>query len=224
MAIPRATFSLVRMVRRRSQSAVALPAPPSCFAALPLLSLTAVEALHTSLPPELRRIHPADVHLTVAYFGRIDPALHGALVQTIGDVDFDGADVVLDEVLALPSRGRATALCLTLASDAGRDAVVHLMTRQRPLLAAVAGIDAETRTPLPHVTFARPRGRKLPPQKRAAILAWSDSVAPIGQPVRLGPMVLMRSLPPQSPGPHYEIVRPDADDPRAAARVAAPDR
>ncbi len=185
-----------------------MTAPPSCFAALALPSVPAIEELQGRLPPELRRIHPADMHLTVAYFGRIDPALHEPLLDALGTCSFGGVEVVFDTLLPLPAREHPTALTLTLADGPSREAVVVLMTEQRPRLADVAGVPPEVRGLLPHVTFARPRGRRMDDAKRAAILAWSDAQPALGARVTLGRPILMRSRPPGGPGPHYEVVSP----------------
>ena len=181
---------------------------PSCFAALPVPPLPELTALHAALPPELRRIHPEDQHLTIAYFGRIDPALHAPLLDALAGAQFEGARVVLDAVLPLPSREHPSALTLTLEPGDGTDAIVALMNDQRAPLAAIAGTPVETRPPLPHVTFARPRGRRMTDARRDAVLAWADAQPALGCAVELGGLVLMRSRPPGGPGPHYEIVQP----------------
>jgi len=187
-----------------------VPAPPSCFAAIVLPPTPPVAALQDRLPPELRPIHPEDMHLTVAYFGRIDPARHAPLLAALAEVDFDGADAVLGSVLPLPSREHPTAITLTLEPGDDRATLVRMMAEQRRCLAEIAGTEPETRTPLPHVTFARPRGRRMTPDKATAILGWADAVAPLACAVRLGALVLMRSRPPRESGPYYEIVEPGA--------------
>jgi 2'-5' RNA ligase len=181
-------------------------APPSCFAALPVPPTPAIAAVQAALPPPLRRVHPQDLHVTVAYFGRVDPALHPALLEAIAAASFAGAPAVLDRVIALPDRARASSLVWTLAPGPGRDAVVALMAAWRDPLRAVAALPPEGRDPLPHVTFARPRGRRRPPPELDSILRWADAQPPLGVSVALPPPVLMRSLPPNGPGPHYEVV------------------
>ncbi len=183
-------------------------APPSCFAALTVPPTPAVEALVAALPPELRRIHVEDTHLTVAYFGRVDPALHPVLLSALGEIDFGGATVELGALLPLPSREWPTAITLALAPGPGRDAVVDLMATHRPPLLELAERPPETRPPLPHVTFARPRGRRMAPPKRDAILAWTDAQSTVGCEIRLGRVVLMRSRPHRPEGPHYEVLEP----------------
>ena len=180
-------------------------APASCFVALPPADLAAIEGLQGRLPDELRRIHPGDVHLTVSYLGRIDPALHGLFVRKVAKLEFTGARVVLGGLLVLPSRERAAAVTVTLQAGPGKDAVVALMDEQRDRLRALAGLQGEGRPPLPHVTVARPRG-KMTDKKRDAVLAWSDAQPALDIEVELGRAVLMRSLPPGGPGPHYEVV------------------
>lgn len=163
-------------------------------------------ALHERLPPELRRIHPEDLHLTIAYFGRIDPALHAPLLEELGAIAWSGVDVTLDAFLPLPKREHPSALTLTLVRDSGYAAVHALMAEHRPRLLDFAGRPPENRDPLPHVTFARPKGRRMTPEKREAILAWSDAQPALGCRIALGGLVLMRSRPPGGPGPHYEII------------------
>ena len=185
-----------------------MTAPPSCFAALPVGRSPAIEALQGRLAPELRRIHPADLHLTIAYFGRIDPAMHGALLRMLGALPFTGAVAVLDAILPLPRRDHPSAITLSLAHDAAYDTIVALMTEHRPPLLERAGRPPEEREPLPHVTIARPRGRRMTDERRAAILTWCDTQESFGQPIAVGAPVLMRSRPPGGLGPHYEIIEP----------------
>lgn len=185
-----------------------MTAPPSCFAALTVPRSPAIEGLIGALPPELRRIHAQDMHLTIAYFGRIDPSLHPVLLDALAALEFAGASVDLGGLLALPSRERPTALTLELGPGPGQDAVVELMLRARLPLLALAGRPPEDRPPLPHVTFARPKGRRMTPEKRAAILSWTDAQPPPGGRVQLGRPVLMRSRPPRAEGPHYEVLMP----------------
>jgi 2'-5' RNA ligase len=185
-----------------------MAAPPSCFAALPLPPTPAVEALHASLPEHLRRVHPADLHVTIAYFGRIDPELHGPILAAIASVRFDGLTVCLGGVLALPSRQRPTAITLRLGPGPGNDAVAQLIRTHRNPLLELAGRPHETRVPLPHITFARPRGRKMDDAKRQSILAWCDGQSAVNTAVRLSELALIRSRPPGGPGPHYEVLRP----------------
>ena len=199
------------IARSRGDTLTIVPAPPSCFVAIPLPPTPAVEALHGALPPEMRRVHPADIHLTTAYFGRIDPALHEPLLAATAVIPWEGADVVLGGALPLPSRESPTAMTLDLAPGPGHDAVVALMAKWRPRLAALAGVEGETRGPLPHLTFARPRGRRMTPDKRDAILAWADSMEPLNEPVRLGRLALFRSRPHDTVGPRYEVLTVSTD-------------
>ncbi len=184
-----------------------MPAPPSCFAAIPVVATEQLLALQRALPDELRPIHPDDLHLTIAYFGRIDPALHPTVLQALAQIRFDGATVRLGSPEALPSRDYPSAIVLTLLADAGLDAVAALMQEHRPPLLELAGRDPEDREPLPHITFARPRGRQMSTEKRQAILDWSDGQPALDSPLDLRGIVLMRSRPPRDTGPYYEIVR-----------------
>ena len=183
-----------------------MPAPPSCFAALPLVDVARLEALQADLPPPLRPIHPQDLHLTVAFFGRIDPGLQPTLQRAVAALDFEGADVALGAAVVLPDRQRATAFALGLVDGPGRGAVMSLMREHRDRLRALAGLPAQDREPLPHITFARPRGRRRTNEVRDRLLAWADALTLDGAPIRLLAPVLMRSRPPGGPGPHYEVV------------------
>ena len=185
-----------------------MPAPPSCFAAIPVVATEPLLALQEELPDVLRPLHPEDLHLTVGYFGRIDPALHAEILVALATIAFESVSTRLHALLPLPHRGHPSALTLTLGPGAGRDSIVSLIAEHRPELLELAGRPPDPREPLPHVTFARPRGRKMTDEKRAAILAWSDARGPLGCPVQLSEIVLMRSRPPGGTGPYYELVRP----------------
>lgn len=182
-----------------------MSAPPSCFAALRLGDPAPLERLHARLPPELRRIHPLDLHLTVAYFGRVDPGLHDVLKAAIDAVPWAPRVVELGELVVLPSRERCSAMAGTLGH--GRSELEEFLAEHRDRLRGLAGLPPEGREPLPHVTFARPRGNKMNEAKRAAILGWIDGEAAVGERIELTGFVLMRSLPPGGPGPFYEVVR-----------------
>ena len=183
-----------------------MPAPPSCFVALPLRPCPALLDLQDRLPEVLRPIHPEDLHVTVAYFGRIPEDRHPRILDLIASMPQEPVPVTLAGLLALPSRERPTATTLRLGR--GHDVLADLMRTWRPPLAAAAEVEPETRGPLPHVTFARPKGRRMTEEKRAAVLSWIDALPELAAPATLGPPALFRSRPPREEGPHYEVVRP----------------
>ncbi|NNC90599.1 MAG: hypothetical protein HKN82_19250 [Akkermansiaceae bacterium] len=153
------------------------------FAALPVIVPAGwLPALRNGAPPGLRWFHPGDLHLTLAFFGREDPARLPALREVLEAIPFPGATVTLGTLRGLPSPRRLSALAFTLAE--GRDEVAAVIGAWRGPLCAAAGVDPDSRPPLPHLTVARP-ARKDPAFRPRAVRDWMDSLPASGPPVQV---------------------------------------
>jgi 2'-5' RNA ligase len=149
---------------------------PNWFFGFPLDGAFA-EAL-TDIPASLRRYHPDDIHLTLAFLGGcgqeaaeralsvLDARLESAPVRAI--------DATLGEVVPMGgSRRDYTALSALL--DRGRaEATACVSDVRDPLTVAAIG-RREKRPAKPHITIARPM-RRATDDARAAGLAWAAAL------------------------------------------------
>ena len=143
----------------------AIPAPiPAAF----LASLR-----DQSAPPYLRWFLAEDIHLTVAFFGRYDPARLAAVLATLQSLQPPVLDVTLGPLVPLPSSRHFTALSFELAAGAAETAA-FMRAIHAPLMAA-AGLPPDSRPPYPHITIARPH-RRATAEDRAEILHWARSL------------------------------------------------
>jgi 2'-5' RNA ligase len=130
------------------------------------------------LPPSIRRFHPEDVHLTVAWLGgctqeaamRALSALDARLATSPPrpiDVSFAGV---------VPMGGSARSYsALSALLDEGRAETAACMTALRDELTVPATGRREKRPAKPHVSIARPRPRATEAARKAG-LAWATAL------------------------------------------------
>ena len=138
-----------------------------------------VEAL-TDIPASLRRYHPDDIHLTLAFLGGCgQEAAERALVALdarLESAPVHAIDATLGEVVPMGgSRRDYTALSALL--DRGRAEATACVAGVRDSLTLAATGRREKRPAKPHVTIARPMRRATPgDEARAAGLAWAAAL------------------------------------------------
>lgn len=131
------------------------------FAALPVtIDPAALASLFTHAPPFLRRFHHADVHLTLAFFGRLPAERVAAVAQLLATIAIPAIEAAATGLALLPSSRRPSALSLTLGR--GRSAATAAIRDHRDELLRIASRPADDRPPFPHITVARPPRRAAP--------------------------------------------------------------
>ena len=131
----------------------------------------------TDVPTSLRRYHPDDIHLTLAFLGGCgqegaDRAL-AALDAVLEQTPLPAIDATLGEVVPMGSRRAYSALSALL--DRGRAEATACITGIRDALTEAATGRREKRPAKPHVTLARPM-RRATDEARAAGLAWAAAL------------------------------------------------
>ncbi len=174
------------------------------FAALPVRTPGAfLEALRGSAPPGLRWFHPDDLHLTLAFFGKEDPHRIPALLEIMARIAFDERAVTLGPLRALPRPRRFSALSFEVAAGAAE--IENCIKTWRGPLLETARCPPDPRTPLPHLTVARP-DRKHPACRPRAILDWLQSLEPPSDQVHVLPPALY-GWSPERPRRQFRIIR-----------------
>lgn len=141
----------------------------------------------TEPPAAVRRFHPEDMHVTVAFLGPVGEQAAEAAFVVAPRWPTGPLDVTLGAVKTMGNPRRPNAFSAVLGD--GADAVTRATMAVRDGMCARAGARIDTRPPLPHVTIARPARSANGPQLTAAI-AWVRSLD-LGNPhVRLARLVL----------------------------------
>jgi 2'-5' RNA ligase len=137
-------------------------------------------------PPFVRLFAPTDVHVTVAFLGRVtEEAARAAWAATAWD---DGpVDVTFGNVVPMGSPRHWSALSVLLAS--GREGVEAGIGRHRGAPYAAAGAEPDDRPPLAHVTIGRLK-RNADRSARARARAWAESIVLPNRMVRLDRIAL----------------------------------
>ncbi len=178
---------------------------PSSFLALPVEVGPWHDALVRSLPPRVRALHPADVHITLAFLSGVAPERAHAAWEAIAAIPIAPIEVRLHRMVPMgPSEGW-TALSATLTE--GHDALAEAMLAVRDSATDAAGARRETRPPLPHVTLARLHA-KATNEEREAATEWAASLSLDHVVLSLRERALYTGRRERPPGqPAYEIVQ-----------------
>lgn len=126
------------------------------FIALPVES-PALETLTATLPAGLRRLHPDDWHLTLAFLGAVGEQRALAAWRRAGDIDAAPFAVEATGPAAFGRPSRPSAFGLDI--ERGHEALRALIEQWRDPLRAAAGVEPESRDARPHITLARPPRR-----------------------------------------------------------------
>jgi RNA 2',3'-cyclic 3'-phosphodiesterase len=158
---------------------------PNWFIAIPVADTRILEALPPA-PSGLRVFAAADLHLTVAFLGAVGEARARAAFEAM-DWPLAPREIGFGEVVPMGSPQRFSALSALLTE--GREAVESAMSFARGAAFAAAGIDAERRPPVAHLSLARLR-RHASDAEREAALAWARSIDLSGLRLRISGIAL----------------------------------
>lgn len=148
---------------------------PNWFFAFPLDGRFLLEL--PALPEGLRRYHPEDVHLTLAFLGGVGEAATQRALRALDELLARAAPrpiaVSLGEVVPMGGGREYSALSALL--ERGRAEAEACIGALRGPLFEHAGARPDTRTPKAHVTLARPT-RRATRVERAAGIAWGRAL------------------------------------------------
>lgn len=130
---------------------------PNWFIGLPVATNPALEDLRTSLPAGLRRFHPDDLHITLAFFGAVGESTARQAWRAANGIAVGAFHVRARRLVALGRPSRPSAYGVELDDD--WSSLAGFIDQQRNPLRVAAGLVVEDRPALPHMTIARPPRR-----------------------------------------------------------------
>jgi 2'-5' RNA ligase len=157
------------------------------FVGLPVPAGSWLEPLLTGAPADVQRLHPDDLHITVAFLGHVERDAAERAWAVVHDFEPGNVPVRLSGLEPMGNPRRPTALSVML--DEGHDETVALITAVRAPILEAAGVLADRYGVKPHITVARP-ARKADARARGRAVAWAKAVPPIGATVTLDRIAL----------------------------------
>ena len=159
---------------------------PNWFVAWPVSGAEEwIAGLEADAPGGLHFLAPSDLHVTLAFLGRYDPALLEKISALIASLPLTGLDATVNQFIALPQPRRFSALAFVLGT--GRVEAEKQIAKCRDRICREAGARIETWAELSHVTVARP-DRRIGEADRDACLDWMAQLpAQTGVRLRLEP-------------------------------------
>ncbi|ACF14980.1 Phosphoesterase HXTX [Chloroherpeton thalassium ATCC 35110] len=127
------------------------------------------------LPDALRVFDARDLHLTVAFLGKISAEAQHAVIRILEQLSHPAFEISFDRLVALPNAKRMSAISLRV-KDGASEAARFIETWREPIFQSVA-LPPETRPPLPHITIARPK-RNATAREKNTILNWCNAETP----------------------------------------------
>lgn len=160
---------------------------PNWFVGLPVSPGTWLGPLLAEAPADLKRIHPDDLHLSVAFLGDVSEEAARRAWAIAEAYHHAPLSVRLSGLAPMGNPRRPTALSVLLSD--GHDEVCALIAALRGPMARAAGTREDDRPPKPHITVARPP-RKAPGEARRQAVRWAESHAPLDVPLTLSDIAL----------------------------------
>lgn len=139
----------------------------------------------TRPPPGLRRFHPLDLHITIAFLGGVNERSARTAWHALGAVS--SHQVTLGRLQRMGRAKRYAALAASL--EDGRQKLEEEILRVRPAILQAAGIAANMRQMNAHLTLARPMRRATPHQRQQG-WTWAQSLNLESVPVFLDQVAL----------------------------------
>ncbi|GBD04535.1 RNA 2',3'-cyclic phosphodiesterase [bacterium HR20] len=125
------------------------------------VAIEAVAEQPLSFPPlveGMRLLHPADYHVTIAFFGQLPFDPSDRIAGLLSQIRSGRFCAVATEALLLPRRDYASVVALGFGE--GSDTLRSVITQWRDRLRGALDLDPEQRPVLPHLTVARMKPRR----------------------------------------------------------------
>jgi 2'-5' RNA ligase len=136
----------------------------------------------------VRPFQPADVHLTVAFFGPVEEPAARRGWDTLGAHRSPPLEIVLGGLAPMGNPRRPSALSVVVTE--GREPLVALIAALREPACRAAGAKLDDRPPLPHITVARPLRDAADAARREAV-EWARTRPAVNARVTLDRIVLL---------------------------------
>ncbi len=176
---------------------------PNWFIGIEVPAASWYASVAAGAPPEVRPFHPADLHLTVAFFGPCGEDRARAGWEAARAIPFASFAVRLGGIAPMGDRRRPSALSVLIA-DGGEPVAAYMAAAQAVALEA-AGCAPERRAPKPHVTVARPR-RSAPDAERRRAVAWATAQPAVGAALVLDRLCLFTWATERADGRRFRVV------------------
>jgi 2'-5' RNA ligase len=141
--------------------------------------------VRSGAPAGIRWFAESDLHVTLAFLGRFHAERFDAVAALLGTVMNSPAMISLGALRLLPNPRRFSAISFEVTS--GHEELCGAIARHRADFCAAAGVAADARAPLAHVTIARPE-RVSAAAARREITEWAGGVTLADRAVGLGPL------------------------------------
>lgn len=124
-------------------------------------------------PSGVRRFHPSDLHLTVAFLGAVDAEAAARAFAVARALPLAPVQASLGAVVPMGGPRHFSALSARL--QAGERAIADAIAAVRDGACVAAGARCDVRPVLPHLTVAR-LGRRATPAERREAVRWAAAL------------------------------------------------
>ena len=144
---------------------------PNWFIGFPINAGNWYETVITKVPAGIKSFEPVDLHITLAFLGPCGPEKALLSWEKAVELPLSKSSISLGRMAPFGNPERPSAYAFTI--DHGKEKLVKWMKFHRDGLLELAGKKSEKyRTPIPHITIARPP-RNASDELRSKGLEWA---------------------------------------------------
>lgn len=145
------------------------------FIGFPVHAWEDYERIFAGAPSNVRRFHPLDLHITLAFLGNVGPERARMGWQTLSNLSRDSIRISLGRLLPFGRPDHPSAYSFIL--EKGREETIALIKEVRDDAIDAAGARPDYRPPKPHLTIGRPP-RRISRDESVSYRNWIRAVEP----------------------------------------------
>ena len=152
---------------------------PNWFVAFSVSPDVWYKDIYKNIEEPMRKFHPEDLHSTLVFLGYLENGEVESVKRVMDDFDEKSVSITLGKLLFLPALKKYSAVSYSI--EQGNKTLQEYMKKYRDRFSVAAQRDLDSRSPLPHITIARPPKKMTGHEKQTAAMQLQKLPIPQGE-------------------------------------------